>query len=396
MAVVAYLAEGKLFVVEGEGASPRAIESDFVQQMLDRAQRDRQRNDWKQGSAGWQATAMPPEMAGLASMVPAEDAHRRAARMVAIGDAAAPGRLLYALVTQSIGGLFEYELEGGYERRLVHKEALQIRDVTRRADGGELAWSIGNNDGSANLAVSEAEGGRQRVITEGDSVDEAPRWAPGACCKLVFQSAGIGRDGHGMLWGLGPYRVETLDLDSGEHEVLLEDDARDYLQPQLLPDGTLLCIERPYKPDGYSARTWKTTLRDMVMTPVVLFHAVVGFLDLFAKIFAKKPLISAGGPERRGLEARAMLLWGRRVEAQRREQTVDAGKALVPGDWRLIRRGTDGAMETIAEHVGAFDAGPDDRIVFTDGSAIYECRHGQPPRRLATGTLIEKVAIIRS
>ncbi len=51
--VIAYIAEGKLYLKRGEQA-PELIESPFVQQMLDRAARARQRHDWKNEGMAWQ------------------------------------------------------------------------------------------------------------------------------------------------------------------------------------------------------------------------------------------------------------------------------------------------------------------------------------------------------
>ena len=54
---VVYISEDKLFVRESDGAV-RAFQSKFVQDLLDRDERQRSRDAWKQNSAGWQATEM--------------------------------------------------------------------------------------------------------------------------------------------------------------------------------------------------------------------------------------------------------------------------------------------------------------------------------------------------
>lgn len=80
--------------------------------------------------------------------------------------------------------------------------------------------------------------------TEGDSFDLAPRWAPGPRRRIVFRSAGVGRDVAGRICGIGPSAVQELDLESGEMECLAD---YDLLGPQKTADGTLYYIRRPYQ-----------------------------------------------------------------------------------------------------------------------------------------------------
>src|SRR5690349_18309604 len=58
---VAYLAEGKLFTAVA-GAKPQVVESHFAQEMLDRRERNRQRNEWRDGGMAWNFRGMVPGM----------------------------------------------------------------------------------------------------------------------------------------------------------------------------------------------------------------------------------------------------------------------------------------------------------------------------------------------
>ena len=49
---VAYLAQGKLYITQ-LGKDPKLVESAFVQELLDRAERSRERNNWKDDGMAW-------------------------------------------------------------------------------------------------------------------------------------------------------------------------------------------------------------------------------------------------------------------------------------------------------------------------------------------------------
>jgi hypothetical protein len=76
---------------------------------------------------------------------------------------------------------------------------------------------------TSNIAVLQVEGTDFSETTDGDSFDLAPRWVPGTRRRLVFQSAGVGRDGAGRFAGVGPFSIQELDLDSGDMVCLAEE-----------------------------------------------------------------------------------------------------------------------------------------------------------------------------
>jgi len=160
-----------------------------------------------------------------------------------------PGELLYSLETDSISGIFAVDA-AGVEQRLFHTADFRVRHMALNPDGTRIAASIVHPDFTANIAVLQVEGPEFFEASEGDSLDLAPRWVPGAGRKLVFQSAGVGRDGGGRFSGLGPFAVQQIDLDSGEMECLAEEPEHDLLAPQKDASGALYYIRRPYTAAG--------------------------------------------------------------------------------------------------------------------------------------------------
>jgi hypothetical protein len=393
---IAYLAEGKLYTKRPDH-SPQLIDSPFVQQMLDRVQRTRERHEWKNQGMGWRVGA-----GGLAGMmggggVPAEV---RRVRFSGLTRGGKPGELLYALDTDHVGGLFSYDTAEQYERRLYHRNQFRAANLSRHPADGMLAVSLRAEDGSAHVATMNADGRGISEVTEGDAVDEAPAWAaprPDAATSkvLVFQSAGIGRNAGGMMVGLGPYAIQKLDLDAGDLSTLLEEEGHDLLLPRLLADGSLLFIRRPYEPRGAAVSPLKVA-RDIVLFPIGLVIAIVHFLNWFSHVFARRPLITAGGPPKEGPEARYLMLWGKMVDAEKAMAAKPGeARALVPPTWQLVRRAGGGGEKVLARGVLSFDVAEDGSIVYTSGGAVYHLpTGGTAASELCRGKMIEHVSVV--
>ncbi len=382
----AFLADQQLYLVQG-GNAPREIESHFVAQIHARREAARQRNQIRREGMAWNAGAF----GAVDGDDPFEDLQN--ARPEFTGVAPGPsGEVIFALRNESVGGLFQLDTARQEERRLIHKQQMVLADLDTRADGG-LVCSSRAPDGAAHLAVLNESGGGYRLVTEGDVVDEAPRWVPGGGQKIVYQTAGIGRDPSGVYLGLSPYAVHELDLDSGRMDVLLEQDRFDCLAPCRAADGSLYYIRRPYEFQR-SLSPWRV-LADVALFPFRLLRAGVHFLNAFSWMFSNKPLMTAGGPQRRGPEQRAVWLSGRWVEVRRNLQTVDGpGRPLVPGSWQLVRRNPNGEEHEVARSVVAFDLTPDGDVLYTDGSTIYLKPPGAPAEKISHGRLVQRIRVL--
>ena len=390
---IAFVAEGKLYLHDGGPSdSPRLVESPFVQGILDRVERSRERNEWKNNSAGWSSGAQGfMAMRGLA-VAPAET---RRIQFTGVAPGGAAGQVLYALDTDHVGGLFCLDLADSSERRLFHRQQFRARDLCRRASDGSIALSLRKEDGTAHLAVMSGEGRGLKQVTEGDAIDEAPSWVGPDGKSLVFQSAGIGRNAAGFFAALGPYAVQRLDLDDERVTTLLESDDVDYLAPRMsaAADGTLYCIRRPYHPHGQPVSFWRVGL-DVLLFPYRLVRAIVHFLDFISVMFARKPLITAGGPPKEGPDQRHLMLWGKLIDAERALKQKKQQGALVPKSWELIRRAPDGTETILARNVLSFDLAPDGAIVWSNGSAIFRIDANGNRGEVCKGRLIERVAVV--
>jgi hypothetical protein len=386
---IAYLAGGHLHLKTG-AEPPRTIESRFAQTVVDRALQIDQRHSWKTQGRGAQFMGRGMLWGGE----PGRDGIRVAITSLSRGRQ--PGEVLYALESRDIAGVFAVAAGGAEEQRLFHGNDRRVRHLAADAGRGLIACSVRHDSGNAAIAVMGADGSEVTEVTEGDSVDQAPSWVPGAARRLVFQSAGIGRDKDGAFHSLGPFAVKRLDLDQGELTTLLEDAGHDLLGPRIAPDGSLLCIRRPYK--GRSGATFLGAMKDFVLFPARLLHALFQWLNFFTARYSGRPLTTAGGPKREGADIKQMMVWGNLIDAEQAARE-SAGRGddtpdLVPSSWQLMRRAADGATQSMAGGVLSFDVAEDGAVVYTNGSAVYLIGADGKRARLCTDQGIEQVIVV--
>lgn len=393
---ICYVAEGKLYLKRPGADAATLIESTFAQELIDRAQRGRDRNGWRQQGMMWNFGSggrgiLPP---GMPDGPPAEVRRVRFTGISPGGAGAA--EIYYALDTDHVGGLFQYDLREGYERRLYHAHEFRAHHLSRHPTSGQLAMSVREPDGTAHVALADANGRKLRKVTEGDVVDECPSWIVGENA-LVYQSAGVGRSEQGFRMGLGPYVVHRLDLDDGSMRTLAEDESYDFLLPRVDErDGALWFIRRPYQPHGPPVSPWKVFL-DVVLFPYRLVRAIVHFLDFFSRVFSRQPLMTAGGPPREGPDQRTLMLWGKVIDAEKEmaKSHRDGDGSLVPDSWQLVRRAKDGSDAVVARGVVAYDLCPGDgSVVYTNGNSVVRIGANGSSDPIVRGRLIESVRVL--
>jgi hypothetical protein len=384
---IAYLAQGRLHVKAPE-SPPRAIESRFGQSLVERALSMDRRHSWKAQGRGAQFMSR-----GLMWGAVGSEADGLGLSLTGLSPGREPGELLYSLETKDIAGVFALREGGEHEQRLFHGNERRVRHLSTRPGLGRIACSTRHASGTAGIALMNADGSDLTEVTEGDSVDEAPAFVPGDPETLVFQSAGIGRDGEGRYLTLGPSAVKRLRLATGDIETVAESPEHDFLGPRVAPDGSLLYIRRPYR--GAHRFSLPAALKDLLLLPARLVMAIFHWLNFFSVRYSGKPLTTAGGPRREGADIRQMMIWGNLVDAEQAAREAAArgeeSPGLVPASWELVRHGA--APEVLARSVLSFDVGGDGAVVFSNGSAVF-LLEASGPHRLVADSTIEQVVIV--
>lgn len=386
---IAYLAKGRLHVKDGDGA-PRVVESTFGLAVRDRAVRATNVHSWKSQGRGAQFMS-----GGAIWGMPQRDPAAMRIAVTSVARAREPGRLLYALETDEVAGLFSVDLAGGEEKRLFHGNSFRVQHPAARPEVELIACSVPQAAGTANLAVMRADGSDLLEVTEGDSLDTAPAWVPGQP-QLVFQSAGLGRDRAGNFLGYGPFALNRIDLKSGAIETLVEAPDRDHLGPKVADDGTVWCIRRPWTTEVKPS--FLRFLLDAVLLPWRLLVALFQWLNFFVVRYTGKPLSSSGDARQQAADMQRMLVWGNLIDADREAKAArargDEAPDLVPPTWELVRIPPGKPAEVVAKGVLAFDLCPDGSPVYSNGSAIFHLPPGGKPERVHKDEQIDQVVAL--
>jgi hypothetical protein len=381
---IIYLAQGKLRVKTGD-AAPRTVSSAYGDSIREKEVRSQQRHSWK-GGGNSPFGAVVWGKAGQSQDVPLS--------ITSICGGRGPGGLIYSLESGSLCALLEAEQLGAEERRLWNDNRTRIRHVTVSRPAGDLAFAVLHENGTANIGLKMNGESGVKELTEGDSFDTAPHWVPGEGQRLVFQSAGIGRNREGNFLALGPFSIQEIDLATGQMTTLLEDKRYDYLAPQFREDGTMFCIRRPYTlQEGINPLR---TLGDFFMFPLRLLFAIFQFLNFFSAAVTGKHLTSSPGAEAKQMNMRQMMIWGNLVQAQQaqRRRPEEEGFDLVPKSWELCQRDSRGEIKSLVGGVLAYDVEADGTIVYTNGNALFLLHPDGRKERLLNEDMIEQVFFV--
>jgi hypothetical protein len=387
----AYLSEGLLHLKFGQ-AKIQTVKSEFGEAARDRIWQMQRRNSWKQNNV-------------IPNLIPSGLVGDRGSQESGILPVAVTGvcqtnsdRLLYTLEAGEVGGIFALDCQQSNEKRLFHSADFKVQDLDFHPEHQLIACAVMRKDGSANIATMPSQGVRLAEVTEGDSIDLAPKWVAGNRRTIVFQSAGISRDASGHPIECGHTTIEQLDLDRQEVITLASDPKYDFLTPQLTADGTLYYIRRPYRSQRRRVGIW-TTVKDLLLMPIRLLNAIFAWLNFFTRRYTGKSLLPVNPTPARAVQQ--MLFLGQLVdvaaEIDRNRRCGDADTpALVPRSWQLIRQRLHQPPESSGHGVLAFDLGADGTVIYSNGSAIYGIRPGGVAERLIVDRPIEQVILLGS
>uniref|UniRef100_B8HW72 Uncharacterized protein n=1 Tax=Cyanothece sp. (strain PCC 7425 / ATCC 29141) TaxID=395961 RepID=B8HW72_CYAP4 len=383
----AYLSQGKLFVKQGDAV--KEIQSEFGQSVQVRKLEMKRRKAWK--NRGIMEMMLPPTV--LQQM----DQQPEATEQILITSLCQgqDGQLLYSLEAGELGGIFAWDGVRDRENRLFHNTDFHLTDLDFHLERNLLACTLSHRTGITNIALMAAEGARPREVTEGDSLDRAPRWIPGEYA-LVYQSAGLARTPDGYISDRAPFTIEKLDFAKQEVVSLAADPKSDLLGPQVGADGWLYYIARPYQSRKPGFHPLKA-LKELVLIPFRLAYAIFQWLNFFSQMYTGKPLLRAGTNQK--VEPKQLRAWGDWITPElvrdRNRSEADA-PPLVPKTWQLRRQALQGEPQVLAEGVLSYDLASDGTIIYTNGSGIYTLSPKGERQRLWVSPMIETVMIVEA
>jgi len=384
----AYLSQGQLHLKLGDDPV-RPIDSKFGESVRQRAAQINQRNAWKTQGTG--AKFMSGGLLWGRNI--ADDASDIPIDITGVSRGCRPGELFYSLSTPDIGGVFLLRERASDELRLLHTADFCVRRLAASPAQESLACVVQRKGCQSSIAVMRADGTDMHDVTTGDTIDDAPHWAPGSTRELVFQSSAIGRNRAGFAVTQAPFAIHKLDLEAGAVTTLAEDPKFDLLMPQLSTDGSLYFIRRPYRDPNQPPTPWRAAL-DLVLLPFRLLYAVFQFLNFFTVRYTGNALTTTGNARQKHADIRKMMIWGNLLDADKAANRAEDGTpALVPKTWELIRR-KDDQEEVVAKGVLCYDLYSDGSVLYSNGNGIYRVDRKGSAELLAKDALIDQLVAV--
>lgn len=381
----AYLSQGELHL-KLEDQPVRVVDSRFGQSVRERAIQIENRNSWKTQGTGARFMS-----GGALWGRQDQDAAEIPVVISGIAPGCHSGELLYSLTTPDIGGVFVVRNRASEEQRLLHTSDFRVRRLSAGNGHERIACAVRHKGQISCLAIMNADGSDLREVTQGDTIDDAPRWVPGSSRELVFQSAAIGRNAAGYAVAHGAFTIQRLDLESGSVTTVAEDANFDLLHPVPTESRDLYFIRRPYRDPMKAVSPWRAML-DFVFLPFRILYAVFQWVNYFTVRYTGNPLTTAGNARQRHADIRKMMVWDNLIAADqsmafaREDRPVSA-----PKRWELVRRSPSGADEVLAKGVMSFDLYRNGEVLYSTGDAIFLLTKTGKKEELAKEPLIEQV-----
>ncbi|MEY4388062.1 MAG: hypothetical protein RLY20_3345 [Verrucomicrobiota bacterium] len=383
---IAWIAQGRMRIKAG-AEIPRTIDSKYGDGIRERAARSAQRHGWKMQGAGEKFLA-GPSLWGRSVRDPAQIS----IQITSLCRGKGPGQALYSLEADGMCAVLSLEEFGKDELRVWNKNDKRLSHLCV-SDAGDVACCAMNSAGTAHIAIRLNQESGFAEVTEGDVLDTAPRWIPGAGRRLVYQSAGIARNREGFRVGQSHFAIHQLDVDRGELSTLLDEPQNDLLTPQMTAEGALYFIRRPLQ-RGPKLNPFRVLL-NIVLFPFRLLYAVFQFLQFFSLRYTGKPLTSGSGEQAREADLKQMIIWGNMVSAANAQPaTGDDAPDLVPNSWQLVRRDPAGREKVLAKGVLSFDLAPDGTVIYSNGNAIFRLGTDGQRERIVREAMIQQVVVL--
>lgn len=265
------------------------------------------------------------------------------------------------------------------EAHLISSMDVDFLSFTINKDG-DIVGSIQTGAESADIALYSRDGGDYKLITSGDSLDENPFIDQEG--KVFFNSYGVGRDAYNEFVAYAPSEIFKYDLQTMDIQTVLSDEKYSFVKPMTDKEGNLYCICKP----GTEQKRENIFLQ-ILLIPIRIIEAIIGFFSVFVTIFAGKPMVSggnAGGAKRSGKDRREVFINNQLVnvdkEIKRNKKSQDGG--FIPKEWKLLKFApkkddfesgyelVEELASGVADYTLAEENG-EDVVLYTNGQKIF-------------------------
>jgi hypothetical protein len=294
--------------------------------------------------------------------------------------------LLYAFTVNGTSGIYAKSLDDKEktESHVITSNEEDFHSLHTTQDGQTLG-AVRTDSVVSNIAVFKQNGGDYKSLTGGDSFDENPAFDPQG--NVLFNSYAVGRDANNNFVAYMPSEIYRLNVTTLDTEILLSDEKYSFVKPIMDSQGNLYCIK---KPD--SEKSEGNIFLDILLIPVRIVEAIVGFISAFVMCFSGKPMISGqsaksignggdaakngkGDPKKAFINNNLV-----NVEKELKKNKKSDEYGFIPRSWTLIKVTKNGEMKELAHGVADFalvEEGQENTLVYTTGKRIFSVIDGE-------------------
>jgi len=354
-----------------EDGDVRRYESGYISRYRENSKREQKNREWKKNSDRMLYEDY------------LENTEPVVAEITSLSPTAEKNKLLYTFTVNETSGIYyKYtDDEKKTEAHFLSSNEETFRDLAVNKSG-DIVGTVQKDSVTSDVAVFSKSGGDYKRVTGGDSKDENPFYVGNG--EILFNSYGVGRNYENEFIAYMPSEILKLNTRSMEIETLVSDGKNAYIKPILDKDGNLYCIRKPNE-----EKEKKGGFLSVLLIPVRIVEAIVGFISTFVNIFTGKPLVEGNKRTRGGNSAaknanqNKVYLHNQTIqidkELKRNEKTEESG--FIPRSWKLIRikKSDDlftakydlASAEELAHGVADYCVTAENEVIYTNGKRIY-------------------------
>lgn len=272
---------------------------------------------------------------------------------------------------------------GAKEGLILRKNDFQVFDLCydpthRRVIVSASDTPYPSHYGERHLCVLPLDSGRVQFVTEGECQDKNPSIDPTDGVVIYYDSCGLAHHGDSTLFS--PRQINRLNLATGDLQTLLSDDKFDYFLPTVDKDGNLYAIKRPYRESDNSDPV--NALKSLLLAPVKIIKALVGWLDFFTKRYAGESLKTSGAnpAKTKAKSEEELFIEGNLIKADKHllknQADGDQYAGFIPKSWELIKVTPNGETCIIKKGVMAYCLS-DDGVIISNGKSLIHIKDAQ-------------------
>ncbi|ALH94522.1 hypothetical protein [Acinetobacter equi] len=282
------------------------------------------------------------------------------------------------------------------EGLILRKSDFIIRDLDYDAETRRLVLSASESlDYEQHLCVLALDGNSMQFITEGQCFDANPYFNPLNSQQIFYDTCGIAYD-NGL--DFSPKEICRLDLSTGDLDTILSDEQYDFMKPQVDQQGNLYCIQRPYS-SGYHKESPFLVLKNVVLAPVKIIKAVIGWLDFFTQKYTGESLKTTSGANPAKTKQKSeeeLFIEGNLIKAKQslenNQKNGEKYPGFIPRSWQLIKIKPTGEKEVIKQGVMSFCIG-NNIVIYSNGKHLIQLDENKNETLLCEDKLISKIML---